>query len=435
MAVSKRLRSEIFRRDNSTCHYCGAKAPDVKITIDHVIPVALGGSDEPSNLVTACEDCNNGKTSVPPNAATVARVSEDAVRWASAQKQAVAAMAADFQQVLAKRERFQQEWNDWTWDDGKKTFGLPSGWEDSVDRILQAGLSMELLLECMAVSMRSSSVKVDNKFRYMCGVAWNKVKELRQATAGFVGASVPEAPPTKDHREYSDALYELTLPEMELYGELAKGVRERLGLDSIDEDALAGAIAQAEIEYSGRRIDLIKEYLKSGVVNGERFVEQAYREWLDAYSDTKRDDPEVWEYAAKLALKEEALDQQAWSYFYGLSANEKDSWIRYCRKAFAKEELDERAIQSKAYRVAFDVSHGVMVPAGMCHVAESNAIHLCFNSAAFHTTLTDCPICAEGCSGKHAVCEHHLEAFLSGFRSSSGARLQVRDFKSLEAEE
>jgi hypothetical protein len=35
MAVSKRLRHEVFRRDNHTCLYCGHSAPDVKITIDH----------------------------------------------------------------------------------------------------------------------------------------------------------------------------------------------------------------------------------------------------------------------------------------------------------------------------------------------------------------------------------------------------------------
>lgn len=58
MAVSKRLRYEILRRDNHTCRYCGATAPDVKLTVDHVVPVALGGSDVPTNLVAACDACN-----------------------------------------------------------------------------------------------------------------------------------------------------------------------------------------------------------------------------------------------------------------------------------------------------------------------------------------------------------------------------------------
>ncbi len=66
MAVSKRLRYEILRRDNHTCRYCGAAAPDVPLRVDHVTPVALGGSDKPENLVTSCEPCNSGKSSTIP---------------------------------------------------------------------------------------------------------------------------------------------------------------------------------------------------------------------------------------------------------------------------------------------------------------------------------------------------------------------------------
>lgn len=57
MAVSKRTRFEVLRRDNHTCRYCGQAAPDVKLTVDHVTPVALGGTDDPANLVTACAEC------------------------------------------------------------------------------------------------------------------------------------------------------------------------------------------------------------------------------------------------------------------------------------------------------------------------------------------------------------------------------------------
>ena len=83
MAVSKRLRYEILRRDNHACRYCGATAPDVKLNVDHVIPQALGGTDKPDNLVTACADCNSGKTSSMPNAMPVADVKQDAFRQAA----------------------------------------------------------------------------------------------------------------------------------------------------------------------------------------------------------------------------------------------------------------------------------------------------------------------------------------------------------------
>ena len=88
MAVSKRLRYEILRRDNHACRYCGAAAPAVKLNVDHVIPQALGGSDKPDNLVTACADCNAGKTSSMPNAMTVTDVAQDSFRRAAEIKRA-----------------------------------------------------------------------------------------------------------------------------------------------------------------------------------------------------------------------------------------------------------------------------------------------------------------------------------------------------------
>lgn len=87
MAVSKRLRYEILRRDNHACRYCGATAPDVKLNVDHVIPQALGGSNAPTNLVASCADCNAGKTSSMPNAMPVADVDQDTFRQAAAIKQ------------------------------------------------------------------------------------------------------------------------------------------------------------------------------------------------------------------------------------------------------------------------------------------------------------------------------------------------------------
>jgi hypothetical protein len=54
-------RFSVLARDNYTCRYCGRSAPEVTLHVDHIIPVAEGGTDEPANLVTACADCNEGK--------------------------------------------------------------------------------------------------------------------------------------------------------------------------------------------------------------------------------------------------------------------------------------------------------------------------------------------------------------------------------------
>lgn len=84
MSVPKRLRYEILRRDNHACRYCGATAPDVPLTVDHVVPVALGGTDDPGNLVTACRPCNEGKASSSPDAPIVEDIDVRAAMWRNA---------------------------------------------------------------------------------------------------------------------------------------------------------------------------------------------------------------------------------------------------------------------------------------------------------------------------------------------------------------
>lgn len=60
--ISKSTRFEVFKRDKFTCQYCGASAPEVILEVDHIKPVSKGGTDDLMNLVTACRNCNRGKT-------------------------------------------------------------------------------------------------------------------------------------------------------------------------------------------------------------------------------------------------------------------------------------------------------------------------------------------------------------------------------------
>jgi hypothetical protein len=57
------LRFAVLRRDGFRCAYCGRGEPDgVRLHIDHLEPVARGGRTDLDNLVTACADCNLGKS-------------------------------------------------------------------------------------------------------------------------------------------------------------------------------------------------------------------------------------------------------------------------------------------------------------------------------------------------------------------------------------
>lgn len=80
--LSKKRRFAILRRDDFTCQYCGRSSPEVQLHVDHVIPVAVGGTNRRQNLVTSCQDCNLGKgtgPSKPPAFEPVPETQEDEV--------------------------------------------------------------------------------------------------------------------------------------------------------------------------------------------------------------------------------------------------------------------------------------------------------------------------------------------------------------------
>jgi len=58
------LRFRILQRDGFRCRYCGrtGDSPGVVLHVDHVVPVAAGGTTSEHNLRTACEECNLGKS-------------------------------------------------------------------------------------------------------------------------------------------------------------------------------------------------------------------------------------------------------------------------------------------------------------------------------------------------------------------------------------
>jgi 5-methylcytosine-specific restriction endonuclease McrA len=62
------VRFRVLKRDKFTCRYCSyspltdpIQPPTRLLEVDHIISVYDGGSDDESNLITACLPCNRGK--------------------------------------------------------------------------------------------------------------------------------------------------------------------------------------------------------------------------------------------------------------------------------------------------------------------------------------------------------------------------------------
>lgn len=58
------VREFVFKRDDYTCRYCGARG--AALECDHALPLSRGGKSTPVNLVTACQPCNRSKRNRTP---------------------------------------------------------------------------------------------------------------------------------------------------------------------------------------------------------------------------------------------------------------------------------------------------------------------------------------------------------------------------------
>ena len=56
--INREIRSAVYERDGYRCVICGEASG---ITLDHILPVVEGGSDEIKNLQTLCYPCNYKK--------------------------------------------------------------------------------------------------------------------------------------------------------------------------------------------------------------------------------------------------------------------------------------------------------------------------------------------------------------------------------------
>ena len=173
VALSKKTRFDVFKRDRFECQYCGAHPPGVLLHVDHVTAVANGGTNATDNLVTACQPCNAGKgarslTVIPESFAVKAkRVAESE------------AQLAGYQAILsAKRDRI--DWDMWQVAElierGCGISGMRSDWLGSVKRFNESLGVHEVMLSAESANERHSSLSKQNRFRYFCGICWKKIK-------------------------------------------------------------------------------------------------------------------------------------------------------------------------------------------------------------------------------------------------------------------
>lgn len=173
VAISKRLRFEVFKRDGFTCQYCGAAPPGALLECDHIHPVALGGATDHDNLITACFACNRGKSAVPldsvpqslsARAELVREREEQIAGYQGVMRDKRLRIETDAEDVLGRFcELFVRD-------------GIPVTDFTSI-KLFVDRIGLDECLWSVDRAHRQYHRSYRNAFLYFCGICWRKIRE------------------------------------------------------------------------------------------------------------------------------------------------------------------------------------------------------------------------------------------------------------------
>ncbi len=64
--ISSAVQQKVWVADALKCMYCGVAMGRAPLTIDHFVPLEMGGANDTSNYLSACRRCNKNKGAEAP---------------------------------------------------------------------------------------------------------------------------------------------------------------------------------------------------------------------------------------------------------------------------------------------------------------------------------------------------------------------------------
>ncbi len=174
MSLSKKIRFEVFKRDSFKCQYCGATPPSVILEVDHIMPVSKGGQDDIDNLVTACFDCNRGKSN--KELTTMPQSTREKTEQLKEKEE----QYEEYKKVLDDIKRREQLEIDII-DDIYSTY-FPD-WSFS-DRFRNSSVRTFLKMlgrPAVESAMHTACGRINDEqkvLKYFCGICWNRINDI-----------------------------------------------------------------------------------------------------------------------------------------------------------------------------------------------------------------------------------------------------------------
>ncbi len=170
--LSKKTRFEVFKRDSFICQYCGAVPPTVVLEVDHIKPVSKGGDNSVDNLITACFDCNRGKSN------NELKTIPDSIKNKHKVLTEKNDQLKEYQKLIRKYEKriyvqcieISEEYTNWF-----PEFQLTQRFIDGsvkmfIEKIGYLNVKESMSKACARVEDEQQAIK------YFCGICWNIIK-------------------------------------------------------------------------------------------------------------------------------------------------------------------------------------------------------------------------------------------------------------------
>lgn len=176
IALSKKKRFDVFKRDGFVCQYCGATPPGVILHVDHINPVAEGGGNGIDNLITACEACNLGKAAALLS--DIPKSLKDKANEIAEREEQI----KGYNRILqAQVDRIEDE----CWAVAaalsckKRIESYNRSRLQSIRTFLERLSVVEVLRAAERTTAKFGCELSDREFRYFCGVCWGIIRDQK----------------------------------------------------------------------------------------------------------------------------------------------------------------------------------------------------------------------------------------------------------------
>lgn len=217
--MSVRTRFEVFKRDRFTCQYCGKTPPDVLLEADHIVPRAAGGSDDLTNLTTACWECNRGKADRLLEEGTepiVGRAQVDTLRERLEQAAAYTELVGEQESLVQKQSVLLNS----VWAKAFNARDVDGFWTLDLGRFPDAAslrkfiraIPIHEIVAAVDITASRFNVPTDDACRFFYKVCWRRIK----GETGPIDAPGPVADPHEECNVIADHYRDRWIESLEM---------------------------------------------------------------------------------------------------------------------------------------------------------------------------------------------------------------------------